>query len=253
MRARSLSCFLFLLASSCVPYQLREATTEGYQDYLSQWKDRPEEDVIRELGQPYQTKDLEGGKKMLIYLTVLRTSAQTAPSSRLISSRDYATPSPSYINTPAPTGFSPNTTFPSRPARAGSSLERTDAEGRRESFCVTGFGITDGKVAFAQSSGRVCRHRESAFMGIEAEEPSVQGTPSEEGVKIKSVGDKGTARYAHLLAGDVVLSIDAKPVRTVEDLRRVLSGYQCGDQARLTYVRLGKRITKRVVLHSRYQ
>jgi S1-C subfamily serine protease len=51
--------------------------------------------------------------------------------------------------------------------------------------------------------------------------------------------------------GDVILSVDGKPVRSLEELKRVLSGYKPGDRVVLDLIRGNRRGQAEVVLEGR--
>lgn len=68
-----------------------------------------------------------------------------------------------------------------------------------------------------------------------------------EGLTIKSIRNR-TART--LRRGDVLISVDARPVRDLNELYRVLGDYQPGDSVGVVVLRRGKEITAAVILQS---
>lgn len=94
-----------------------------------------------------------------------------------------------------------------------------------------------------------------AFLGVEIR--NVDGRLAEEenlnvtqGVFIAGVAEEGSAADANLEAGDVIVAVDNREVRSVPQLQEIIGSKRPGDNVELTYLRDGKRRTKEVTLKS---
>jgi S1-C subfamily serine protease len=115
-------------------------------------------------------------------------------------------------------------------------------------FARGGGGLTitneaiDKVVAALQTHGKIRR----GFLGIGAQAvpipPALAATAStsqETGLVIVSVEQGGPAEQGGVLLGDVILSVNDRPVGSVEELQEVLSGELVGQQATLSLIRGG--------------
>lgn len=71
------------------------------------------------------------------------------------------------------------------------------------------------------------------------------------GILIGSVGEDTPAYVSGILRGDILLSIDAKPVDTIDELLEVLTEYEHGQLVQLAIVRGGKLLKVPLTLESR--
>jgi S1-C subfamily serine protease len=110
------------------------------------------------------------------------------------------------------------------------------------------FAVPSNTAAFVMAEflahGRVRR----AWLGIAAEEvllPAVvaerAGLAKPRGVLVRSVEPKSPAAGAGLKAGDVLVALSGKPVTSVADLHRALSGDAIGVRSEIAVVRDGAR------------
>lgn len=67
-----------------------------------------------------------------------------------------------------------------------------------------------------------------------------------DGVYIVEVSKGGAAEKAGIKEGDVLLSVDSKPVKGTSSLQTIVNGYHPGDVARIVLVREGERKTVKV-------
>ena len=70
----------------------------------------------------------------------------------------------------------------------------------------------------------------------------------EEGVRLGEVYPDSPADVAGMRRGDIVVSIDGQPVKSLRGLQGILSGYEPGNEVKLTYNREGESRTCRVKL-----
>ncbi|HMQ62830.1 MAG TPA: trypsin-like peptidase domain-containing protein [Flavilitoribacter sp.] len=68
--------------------------------------------------------------------------------------------------------------------------------------------------------------------------------PSVEGVLIKDVTRGGSAEGSGLKAGDVIVSVNSVPTRSVPELQELIARFRPGDQVNLEYYRNGRRFRK---------
>jgi S1-C subfamily serine protease len=110
------------------------------------------------------------------------------------------------------------------------------------------FAVPSNTAAFVMAEflahGRVRR----AWLGIAAEEVLVPAAVAEKaglskprGVLVRSVEPKSPAAGADLRAGDVLVALSGKPVTSVADLHRALSGEAIGVQSEIAVLRGGSR------------
>lgn len=59
-------------------------------------------------------------------------------------------------------------------------------------------------------------------------------------IELEKVTPEGGAHEAGLMAGDVIIAADDKPLEKIEELSDALNRYKAGDKVRITYVRNGK-------------
>jgi S1-C subfamily serine protease len=81
----------------------------------------------------------------------------------------------------------------------------------------------------------------------------VTTTPDSRGAGVVEVAPAGPAADAGVQAGDVITSVDGRPVSEPEDLSEALSGKEPGDQVRVELVRNGEPRTITVTLGARPQ
>jgi len=71
-----------------------------------------------------------------------------------------------------------------------------------------------------------------------------------EGVYIVEVGKGGAAEKAGIKEGDVLLTVDGKPITGTSSLQTIVNGYHPGDVAVVSFVRDGKTRTVKVTFTS---
>jgi S1-C subfamily serine protease len=148
------------------------------------------------------------------------------------------------------------TDAPISPGNSGGALVNADGEVMginvayippEQSAVSIGFAIGSPTVISVVrqllETGRVTH----AFLGVEPREltPEVAqelGLSVSEGVLVFSVVPGSAAEQAGLEAGDVLVAVDGKPVRLVEDLFAALREKNPGDRVELTVVREGARL-----------
>jgi serine protease Do len=74
---------------------------------------------------------------------------------------------------------------------------------------------------------------------------------ADRGIVIESVEAGGPAERSGLRLGDVILSIDGKPMKTADELVAIVSDTQIGKKLRVEYLRDGKRLTTDVEVGDR--
>jgi S1-C subfamily serine protease len=120
--------------------------------------------------------------------------------------------------------------------------------GLNSSHFARGGGLTitnaeiDKVVSSLQTHGKIRR----GFLGIGAQAVPIPealatavGASQETGLVIVSVEAGGPAEQGGLLLGDVILTINNRPVGSVEELQNVLSGDLVGQPAALSLIRGG--------------
>jgi len=70
--------------------------------------------------------------------------------------------------------------------------------------------------------------------------------PEESGVVVLGIEDASPAKRAGLREGDVIVSLDGKPVAGVDDLHRLLTDTQVGARCELTLIRHTERVVVNV-------
>jgi S1-C subfamily serine protease len=80
------------------------------------------------------------------------------------------------------------------------------------------------------------------------DEASAAGTPGEAGVILLSVPDASEAGKAGFLADDVILVIDGKPVRDIQDLMRNSGQVLAGGRESVTIIRFQQESTVKIQL-----
>jgi S1-C subfamily serine protease len=118
-----------------------------------------------------------------------------------------------------------------------------------QGLCLAIAASTAERVAIALiREGRVRR----AWLGIGAQTVPLQrrlvrhhGLPVDSGVRIESV-EPGAPAAAALAKGDVIVGIDAWPVRTIDDLQRLLGGEAIGRELAVDVIRGVERLTRAV-------
>jgi S1-C subfamily serine protease len=71
--------------------------------------------------------------------------------------------------------------------------------------------------------------------------------PAQSGVLVVAVEGGGPAARAGVQEGDVLVSYDGRPVRTIDDLHRLLTAERVGLAAQLRLVRRGDQLTVAIV------
>ena len=94
-----------------------------------------------------------------------------------------------------------------------------------------------GKLAAGQTV-------EHAYLGVSLEDASG-------GARIAQVRSGTPAQRSGLHAGDVITGVDGKPIRSSDDLRRLIDAKSPGDNVTITYRRTGATHTAKVTLASR--
>ncbi len=97
---------------------------------------------------------------------------------------------------------------------------------------------------------------EYGYLGVQVDEPSARQRRSaklkgKEGVLIDSVFPNGPAAAAGLCGGDIVLSVDDTPIRTVEEFIRTIGSAGSGREVEIGFIRGDTRSVLRVGLVSR--
>ncbi len=95
-----------------------------------------------------------------------------------------------------------------------------------------------------------------AFLGVQPAEVTPElaqefGLSTTSGALVQNVVPRSAAAKAGLEAGDVIVALGGKPVRSVEDLLAALRQHKPGDRVSVTVVRSGKRLTLDVTLDAR--
>jgi S1-C subfamily serine protease len=85
------------------------------------------------------------------------------------------------------------------------------------------------------------------YLGLEVR--SAGGGQS--GALVNAVQSGGPAATAGVRRGDLIVALDADPVRRVNDLFKALGAYQVGDEIRLTLSRKSRQVTATVTLAKR--
>jgi len=75
---------------------------------------------------------------------------------------------------------------------------------------------------------------------IDDELQEALGLEDKEGVVIDELVQGGAAQLAGLLPNDVIVKIDKRPIRTIQDLHNALANYRVGDTMSVTVIRNGK-------------
>jgi membrane-associated protease RseP (regulator of RpoE activity) len=106
--------------------------------------------------------------------------------------------------------------------------------------------LLSASVAVAQSpleelerrleSGRLAP-REPGFLGVTADDRGMQGR----GLRVDAVRPGSPAELAGLRMGDVLLELERRPLRTLDDLGSVLQFRAAGESVNLTFEREGER------------
>lgn len=98
--------------------------------------------------------------------------------------------------------------------------------------------------------GRVVRPALGIILGGEIDRQIQQAynLPVDHGVIVQEVQPGGPAASAGLLANDIIVSIDGREIRSINDLRRVLFEKQPGDRVRVDVVRETRRQSFTVTL-----
>ena len=104
--------------------------------------------------------------------------------------------------------------------------------------------LAEPVVAQLQSNGRV----ERGLLGIQIqpvteELAQAMSLSSEKGALVAAVQPDSPALAAGLKAGDVIRSVDGKPVETIKELTRTISGMKPGSSVKLGFWRDGKDMT----------
>lgn len=98
--------------------------------------------------------------------------------------------------------------------------------------------------------GRVVRPALGIVIGGEID-PQIQqayNLPVDHGVIVQEVQSDGPAATAGMEANDIIVSIDGRATRTINDLRRILFEKRIGDRVRVEVVRGSRRLTLTVTL-----
>ncbi len=116
------------------------------------------------------------------------------------------------------------------------SLVGMAAFGPRRRTLVIPVETIERVAAEIQSHGRVRR----GYLGVGVQSVRVMGSDGALGLMVVSVDDKGPARQAGVLQGDILLSIGGSPLRSARSLARLLPGTLIGSSARVDLVRAGE-------------
>jgi putative serine protease PepD len=160
----------------------------------------------------------------------------------------------------APDGFqieeAIQTDAPINPGNSGGPL--LDVRGRVigvNSQIATGGSQGNVGIGFAVSANTVRDVIPRLARGETIRRPylGVTTTPDSRGAGVVEVAPAGPAADAGVQAGDVITSVDGRPVSEPEDLSEALSGKEPGDQVRVELVRNGEPRTITVTLGARPQ
>ena len=72
-----------------------------------------------------------------------------------------------------------------------------------------------------------------------------------DGVQLAGVRDGSPAALAGLRAGDVIIKLATKAIRTIEDLTAALGGQKPGDEVEIVVLRAGVRVNIKAILRAR--
>jgi hypothetical protein len=111
--------------------------------------------------------------------------------------------------------------------------------------------IRDGKVI--SNEGDLLRRVYLGFspLDVSSELREYLGAPADGGVVVQSVKEGGPAAKAGLKVGDVVTSVDGKPVESAWNIGDLLDGKKSGDSVRLDIIRNRQHQTLMVTLEER--
>ncbi len=97
--------------------------------------------------------------------------------------------------------------------------------------------------------GRVIRPQLGiAYRPLEPEVAEKLGLKPGQGMEVSTVFEGTAAEKAGIKAGDIILTLDGKPLKESDDLRSIIFGHKVGDKVALDVFRKGKRLTLSVPL-----
>jgi S1-C subfamily serine protease len=122
-------------------------------------------------------------------------------------------------------------------------MDTAASVGRRfSSGPATGFAIPINRakaiadqIAAGQASGNV-HIGEAAFLGVEVQPASGNGSGSSSGAVVSGVAPNTPAQTAGLAAGDTIVAFDGKAVNSPSDLTQLISGHHPGDRVQVGWV-----------------
>ena len=126
-----------------------------------------------------------------------------------------------------------------------------DADGSVIGMLTSSISANSDKIAFAIPSNDIKPVMESIINTGEAPEEiiiGIRGTDTDHGVVVDAVIEDTPAKEAGVKKGDLVLKVDGKTVKSVEEINKIKDGHQKGDTIVLTVYRDGESIKIDIVL-----
>lgn len=118
-----------------------------------------------------------------------------------------------------------------------------------------GFSIPSDTVRWVVSQLLLHGHVRRGYLGIAVGQRMLSrriarthGLEGKYGVQVVSVDSKGPAGRAGLRVGDLIVSIDGQPVRSIDELHRILTESRIGVKCAVAVIRNGERIHLEVAL-----
>ncbi len=78
------------------------------------------------------------------------------------------------------------------------------------------------------------------------------GLPSMEGVYVRMVIPGGAAEEAKMKAGDVIVGINGKKIKSIPELQEIIGRYRPGDEISLDFLREGRKMDTNVILKDKF-